>query len=98
MSSIVWSFDESAILASMTALRMVCTAAAHVEAKVALDIVEGNSDEQVVNVVAAQMRVAVGGDDFEDAFVQFEDRDVERAAAEIVNGDRGSLFLVEPVA
>ena len=62
-------------------------AAAHVQAQVAVNVVEGDGDEQVVDVVAAEVRVAVGGDDFEDAFVQFEDRDVEGAAAEVVNRD-----------
>ena len=54
--------------------------------------------QQVVDVVAAQMRVAAGGDDFEDAFVQLEDRDVERAAAEVVDGDDAVLaWLVQAV-
>ena len=48
-----------------------------------------------VDVVAAESRVAVGGEDLENAFVQFEDGDVERAAAEIV--DRDFRFLLEPV-
>ena len=43
------------------------------------------------------MRVAVGGDDFEDAVVQLEDRDVEGAAAEVVDGDDAVLLLVEAV-
>ena len=43
------------------------------------------------------MRVAVGGEHFEDAVVQTEDGDVERAAAEIVNGDDAFFALVEPV-
>ena len=75
----------------MTALRMACTAsrvAADIESEVAADVIEGNGDEQVVDVVAAEMGVAVGGDDFEDAFVQLEDGDVEGAAAEVVDGDR----------
>ncbi len=55
------------------------------------------SQQAVVDVVAAQMRVAVGGEDFEDAFLQFEDRDVEGAAAEIVDGDDAFLALVESV-
>ena len=43
------------------------------------------------------MRIAVGGDDFEDAVVQLQNRDVEGAAAEVVNGDDAVLLLVEPV-
>ena len=44
-------------------------------------------DERGVDVVAAEARVAVRREHLEDALVQFEDRDVERAAAEIVDGD-----------
>jgi hypothetical protein len=68
----------------------VCTASPflrQVEPEVALDVIERDGDQQVVDVVAAEVRVAVGGDDLEDAVVQLEDRDVERAAAEIVNRD-----------
>ena len=72
-------------------------AAAYVDSKVALNVVERDGDQQVVDVVAAEMRVAVGGDDFEDALVQLENRDVEGAAAEIVNRDRGGFLLVETV-
>ena len=43
------------------------------------------------------MGVAVGGDDFEDAVVQLEDRNVEGAAAEVVNRDDAVLLLVEAV-
>ncbi len=71
--------------------------AAEVEAEIAANVVEGDGDEQVVDVVAAKVRVAVGGDDFEDAVVQLEDRDVEGAAAEIVDGDDAVLLLVEAV-
>ena len=43
------------------------------------------------------MRVAVGGLHFDDALTDFEDGDVEGAAAEVVDGDRLVLLLVEPV-
>ena len=43
------------------------------------------------------MRVAVGRLDLDDAFADLEDRDVERAAAEVVDGDRLVLLLVEAV-
>ena len=62
---------------------------ADVDAEVALDVVEGYGGEEVVDVVAAEVGVAAGGDDFEDAFVELEDGDVEGAAAEVVDG----LFL-----
>ena len=71
--------------------------AAKVEAEVAANIVQGDGDEQVVDVVAAEMRVAVGGDDFEDSVMQFQNGDVESAAAEIVDGDNAVLLFVEAV-
>ncbi len=43
--------------------------------------------DEVVDVVAAQERVAGGGEDLEDVAVQIEQRAVEGAAAEVVDGD-----------
>ena len=43
------------------------------------------------------MGVAVGGDNFEDSVVQLENRDVEGAAAKVVDGDDAVLFFVEAV-
>ena len=40
-----------------------------------------------VDIVAAEPGVAIGREHLEDALVQFEDRDVERAAAEIEDRD-----------
>ena len=51
----------------------------------------------LVEVVAAEVRVAVGGLHFDDALAHFEDGNVERAAAEVVHGDRLVLLLVEAV-
>src|ERR1700761_2186125 len=56
------------------------------------DLVEGYGEEEVVDVVAAEVGVAVGGDDLEDAFVELEDGDIEGAAAEIVDGDDLALI------
>ena len=50
-----------------------------------------------VVVVAAEMRVAVGRLDLEHAVADFEDRHVERAAAEIPHEDRLAGLLVEAV-
>ncbi len=61
------------------------------------DVVEGDGDEEVVDVVAAEVGVAAGGDDFEDAFVELEDGDVEGAAAEVVDGDDAVFLFVEAV-
>ncbi len=50
-----------------------------------------------VEIVAAQVRVSIGGFDFEDPFTDFEHGDVEGAAAEVVDRNPLVLFLVEPV-
>ena len=62
-----------------------------------LELGDDPVDDALVEVVAAEVRVAVGRLDLDDAFADFEDRDVERAAAEVVDGDRFVLLLVEAV-
>ncbi len=54
-------------------------------------------DDALVEVVAAEVRVAVGRLHLDDALAHLEDRDVEGAAAEVVDGDRLVLLLVEAV-
>ena len=52
----------------------------------------------LIDVVSAEPRVSICRQHFEDAVVQFQNRDVERAAAQIVDGDlRAALELVEAV-
>ena len=51
----------------------------------------------LVEIVAAQMRIAVGSDDLENAIVQLEDRNIESAAAQIVNRDDAVLLSVQTV-
>jgi hypothetical protein len=62
-----------------------------------LNVVEGDGDEQVVDIISAEMGVAVGGDDFENAVVQLENRNIEGAAAEIVNDDDAVFLFIEAV-
>ena len=54
-------------------------------------------DDPLVEVVATEVGVAVCRSDLEDALGQLEDRDVEGAAAQVVDGDLLFLLLVEPV-
>jgi hypothetical protein len=55
-------------------------------------------DDPRVDVLAAEERVAGRRDDLEDAVrADLEDRDVERAAAEVVDGDDLLDVLAEPV-
>ncbi len=87
-------------MASITARRSVCTASPSCERSSPhsdCDIFERDPQQAVVDVVAAQVRVAVGGQDFEDAVLQLQDGDVEGAAAQIVDGDDAFLALVETV-
>ena len=57
--------------------------------------------QRIVNIVAAQMRVAIGGKHLINIALgggdQFQNRNVERAAAEIVDGHAAALFLVQAV-
>ena len=55
-------------------------------------------DNFIIPVVAAELGVAVRREDFEYAVRNFENGDVERTAAEVVNHDLAALILVEPVS
>ncbi len=65
------------------------------------DFLARHALQHVVDVVAAQMRVAVGREHLVNVAVggrdQLENRNVERAAAEIVDGDAAALLLVQAV-
>ncbi len=68
-----------------------------IDAVALLELARQPVDDLLVEVVAAEMRVAVGRLDLDDAFADFENRDVERAAAEVVDRDGLVLLLVEAV-
>ena len=70
---------------------------AEVEPLLLLELGDEPVDDALVEVVAAQVGVAVGGLDLDDAFADFEDGDIEGAAAEVVDGDGLVLLLVEAV-
>jgi hypothetical protein len=70
---------------------------AEVDPLVALELGEQPVDHLLVDVVAAEVGVAVGGLDLDDPFADLENRDVEGAAAEVEDGDRLVLLLVEAV-
>ena len=54
-------------------------------------------DDALVKVVAAQECIAAGGTHLKHTVTDIQDRDVEGAAAEVVDGDHLILLLVQPV-
>ena len=69
-----------------------------VDPLLALELGDHPVDDRLVEVVAAEVVVAVRGLDLEDAVAELEHRHVERAAAEVEDEDRLlGAFLVEPV-
>ena len=70
---------------------------ADVDALIALELGRHPIDDALVDIVAAKVRVAVRRLHFDDAFADFEDRNIKRAAAQVVHGDRFVLLFVETV-
>src|SRR2546421_8109234 len=48
---------------------------------------EQKIDQRAIHIVAAEVSVAVSREHFEDALFDIEDRDIERATAEVVDRD-----------
>ncbi len=69
-----------------------------IDALFLLELGDDPVHDALVDVVAAEVGVAVGGFHFDYAVAHFEDGDVEGAAAEVVNGDGFVRFLVETVS
>ena len=68
-----------------------------IDAVLLLELIGEIFDEARVEILAAEERVAIGRLHLEHAVADFEDRDVEGAAAEIVDGDDAGAFLVEAI-
>ena len=82
----------------MTALRTSWTASADLATgPLAVEVGKHPLGQQQIDVVTAQMRVAVGRQHLEHAVLDTQDRDVERAAAKIVDRDGAVVPLVEAV-
>ena len=82
---------------AQTLQRHLVALAAQIEAFVLLEFVYQPVDNALVQVVPTQMGIAVGRLDFDDAFPDFENRDVKGPAAEVIHGDGLVLFLVEAI-
>src|SRR5437879_9500899 len=61
------------------------------------EVLHHHIHEPAVEIVAAQVGVAVRGQDLEDAALKLKDRNIEGAAAQIVHGDDALLALLEAV-
>ncbi len=70
---------------------------AQIDAFGAFEFVGQIIDEDLVEVVAAEVGVAVDAEDFEDAVADVEHGDVERSAAEVEDADFFILLFIEPV-
>ena len=71
---------------------------AQIDAVFVLELVDQPVDYALIEIVAAKVRVAVRRLHFKHAIAQFQDRNIERTAAQIVNRDALFLaFLVESV-
>ena len=75
--------------------------AAQIDAVLLLELSRHIVDQLLVEIVAAQMRIAAGADHLENLVplfvVQFQDRDVEGAAAQVEHNDLFASPLVQPV-
>ena len=62
-----------------------------------VNFIQRNRQQQIVDVIAAEMRIAIGRLHFKDAVAQLQNGDIESAAAQIVDRNRAFLGAIEPV-
>ncbi len=70
---------------------------AQIDSVLGMNLVERNRQQQVVDVVAAKVRVAIGGLHLEDSVDGASDGNVEGAATEVVNGNGADVGAIKPV-
>jgi hypothetical protein len=81
-----------------TLQRHLVALATQVEPFILLKLIDQPVDDPLIQIVAAQVRVAIGSLHLNHALAYLEDRDVESAAAKVIYGDRLVLSLVEPIS
>ena len=62
-----------------------------------LEFLHDPVDDALIDIVAAKVSVPIGCLDFDDAFANFQNRDIERTAAEIVDRNDLVLLLVQAI-
>ena len=82
---------------TQTLQRHLVALAAQVEAFVFLEFVDEPVHQPLVDIVAAEVSVTVGGFHFNHAFSDFQHRNIESSAAEVVHGDGFVLAFVEAI-
>ena len=70
---------------------------AEIDAVLGVNFVESDGEEKVIDVVAAEVGIAVGGLHLEYPVAELENGDVERAAAQVVDRDCAFLRAIEAV-
>ena len=68
-----------------------------IDALILLELLQQPLDQPLVDIVATQMSVAVGGLDLDHTLAHLENRDIESAAAKVVDGDQLVSRLVQTV-
>ena len=96
----VWVDEESSIFAFSAASFSRCSASLSFRRSMPLSFLNSSArviDNPHVEILAAEEGVAVGRLHLEDAVADLQNRDVERAAAEIVDRNGARLFLFEAI-
>ena len=71
---------------------------AEIDALLFFELGNQEVDDHVIDIVATQVSIAIGGLHFHDAFAHFQDGNIEGAAAQIVHGDGFVFLFIEAVS
>src|SRR6185437_16029726 len=68
-----------------------------IDAVLFFELIAQITDDPIIEILAAEEGIAVRRFHLEDAIADLEDRNVEGAAAKVIDRDRAAAFLVEAV-